>query len=269
MAAQYDNLRRALLDHESDRLEIALDDLDELLRGLPKSARKYREWWTNNPLSQSHSRHWVDAGFHARPDLASARVVFERRAATTSPSNTTASAPGAEGALSRLPSVGTKLGHGSYRAPRTAPQANHALPVASSGDASVLTVRFSWSSVGRVELDDAGRVCFPDLPTGPGVYRFTFHGFPLRIYVGESTNLRARMSGYRNPHSNGQATNQRLNALFLEALGTGLSVDIAFVVAVEVGGLPANLADSFTRRLVENAAILQVRATSHEVLNQS
>lgn len=48
-----------------------------------------------------------------------------------------------------------------------------------------LRVRFAWSPAGEVALDDLGHLVLPDLPTAPGVYRWTLTGPDgTRQYIG-------------------------------------------------------------------------------------
>jgi len=52
---------RELLSRSAGTVELSFAELDELVEGLPPSARNYREWWANatrNP--QAHA--WLDAG---------------------------------------------------------------------------------------------------------------------------------------------------------------------------------------------------------------
>jgi hypothetical protein len=50
-------------------------------RSLPPSARKHREWWSNQASAgHSQARGWQDAGWQVwKVDLASEKVIFKRR----------------------------------------------------------------------------------------------------------------------------------------------------------------------------------------------
>ena len=49
---------------------------DVLGDGLPKPARKYPEWWTNDPASEQAAA-WLAAGYWVREaDLVAERVIF-------------------------------------------------------------------------------------------------------------------------------------------------------------------------------------------------
>ena len=50
---------------------------DVLGDGLPKPARKYPEWWANDPANEQ-ARAWLEAGYRVRiTDLAGEKVEFE------------------------------------------------------------------------------------------------------------------------------------------------------------------------------------------------
>ena len=56
------------------RLEAILGD------GLPRPARKYLEWWANDPANEQ-ARSWLEEGWCVRSvDLAAETVLFERLA---------------------------------------------------------------------------------------------------------------------------------------------------------------------------------------------
>jgi hypothetical protein len=52
--------------------------MDDLVGGLPSSARTYRHWWGNVP-SHPQARAWIAAGFVAEVDLLAQTVRFEWR----------------------------------------------------------------------------------------------------------------------------------------------------------------------------------------------
>jgi hypothetical protein len=60
--------------HESMQLSFA--SIDQLVGGLPPSARRYREWWANH-AGNRHSNGWLDAGRRVESvDLARETVRF-------------------------------------------------------------------------------------------------------------------------------------------------------------------------------------------------
>lgn len=74
--SRYAALTAKLLKHEEPRLTMSFDELDEIVGGLPDSAKKYGAWWANNAASQTHSRFWLDAGRRASPDFRNRLAVF-------------------------------------------------------------------------------------------------------------------------------------------------------------------------------------------------
>ncbi len=57
-------------------------------RPLPKSAYRYREWWSNNPTGHSHARSWTSAGWRTeKVDLEKHILVFSKSKSPASPPN--------------------------------------------------------------------------------------------------------------------------------------------------------------------------------------
>ena len=49
-------------------------------RPLPRSAYRYREWWSNNPTGHSHARSWTTAGWRTeKVDLEKRVLVFSKQ----------------------------------------------------------------------------------------------------------------------------------------------------------------------------------------------
>ena len=133
-------------------------------------------------------------------------------------------------------------------------------------------VKFRWVPLGRVSLDDAGRLVFPKAPVAPGLYRFDLEkdGRPT-TYVGESDLLARRLQHYRTPGPT-QRTNLRLNDLFRTLLAQGTSISVSIVtddIQVSLGSTThsANLNRKQDRVLLEHAALLAAYAGGHSILN--
>lgn len=105
MSGKYDALRDYLISQsgEAGRLTMAFSEIDHLVKQLPQSARRRREWWGNAPDSRVQARAWQGAGWHVYSvDLEGEQVVFARgsvgesaatgRSSSTEPSPSTASA---------------------------------------------------------------------------------------------------------------------------------------------------------------------------------
>lgn len=80
--SKYDPLYKWLLEAKGRSVTATFKELEQLLGfTLPETARERPQWW-GNELSQdtrhTHCKAWIDAGFHAHPDLAKHAVVFKK-----------------------------------------------------------------------------------------------------------------------------------------------------------------------------------------------
>lgn len=77
MAGKYEPLSR-VLQSASGPVEFTFDQLDELIGGLPASARTHRSWWGNTAnTTAGHTRSWIETGYVVDAvDLSSATVRF-------------------------------------------------------------------------------------------------------------------------------------------------------------------------------------------------
>ena len=93
-----------------------------------------------------------------------------------------------------------------------------------------------------------------------------------RVYVGETDTLRRRFSQYTNPGPS-QGTSLRMRARLLELLnakGGQAQLEVAVNIVLRVNGLTlshADLPEVFLRRLLENAALLEVATSGREIIN--
>jgi hypothetical protein len=131
-------------------------------------------------------------------------------------------------------------------------------------------VIFDWSPIGAASLDATGKLAFPKaVPASPGLYRLTLAraSSRRRIYIGESDNLRRRLStNYRNPGPR-QRTSVRINALLVEHLRMGgtVAVDIAVSAtfsAADSDGSGLDLSRKAGRLLAESAALVLAQRTN-------
>lgn len=78
--AKYDPLRLFLQAKTGASVRVTFAQLDDVVGGLPKSARIYREWWANGErAAHPNERAWAAAGFEVDAvDLAREVVVFRR-----------------------------------------------------------------------------------------------------------------------------------------------------------------------------------------------
>jgi hypothetical protein len=133
---------------------------------------------------------------------------------------------------------------------------------------------FEWHRAGRVTLDTAGFPQFPPMPRLPGLYRFDFGGDAAGVrtlYIGESEDLRNRVSQYRNAKKDGgrNRTSRRIHLEVVAHLSAGGSVEFAITTDVRVAGdFAADLRRKSARRMAENAAVLEAQTTHNvRVLN--
>ena len=256
--AKYDALAAFLaeLPRNQSEVELTFGRIDGLVGGLPPSARRLRTWWANN--SQGQSLAWHRSGWHVRSvDLAGRTVAFARGRVGgpyAARGRTSATSRGAVGPA--VEPAATSL------APEAAPQSR-----AETVDARVT---FDWTRLGRVALDPGGKLAFPTpITTSPGLYRFTLVGGSgrSRIYIGESDNLRRRLSGnYRNPGPR-QQTSLRVNALLVEHLRSGfdVEVDVAAAATLQVPGshgTDLDLNRKAGRLLAESAALVLAQSSN-------
>ncbi len=78
--SKYSALRRHLEGEPGTSVEMAFAEIDDIVGGLPASARRYSAWWSNE-LEGTHvqARAWMDAGWTvASVNLNAELVRFER-----------------------------------------------------------------------------------------------------------------------------------------------------------------------------------------------
>lgn len=134
-----------------------------------------------------------------------------------------------------------------------------------------IALRFRWRAIGDVALDLAAKPVFPQVTAEPGVYRFEVDHAERSVYFGEASDLRRRLSHYRNPGPS-QQTNQRLNDLVGRVLAHDgrCSVSVVEVLSFEgkFGGAELDLRLKAARVLIESSAIVLARSDgTRTVLN--
>lgn len=252
MATRYLPLERHLqnLAEQGElQIELTFGAVDRLVGGLPESARRLRTWWANN--SQGHALAWGRAGWHVdRVDLPGQRVTF---------------VVGQVGGTYAARKAG-RPSRTDVAATSSTPVSIHDLPRLENAE---LSLRFAWRPAGDLGLDATGRPVFPRLPAQPGLYRMTLMGGRQqprgRVYIGETDNLKRRLSGnYRNPGPR-QQTSLRVNSLLREHLSGGGAVQLDVVedasVGIGSGGVlrSIDLTRKAPRLLVESAALVMAQ----------
>lgn len=233
--SKYEPLSRRLRGLANRVWRASFADIEAILGfSLPRSAREYSAWWSNNTQNSRHALAWLNEGWRTEElDLDAERVVFRR----------------------------TEAAHAVLRRP-TPPCPE--LPTAPASPPNLLEIRLgmTWRVLGRVIIDK-GKPAFPVVGSGPAVYRFLLtEANTQQQYVGETSNLARRFGHYRNPGPT-QWTNLRINEVFRNALAARGSIDIFAVTEsawIELNGdrHPADFSSRIVRRLFENAAIVDL-----------
>ncbi len=241
MAREYEALAKMLRGRSEPIVEVTFRELDQLVGGLPDSARKYAAWWANTYTAQPHSRHWLDAGRRAQPNFNGQRVKFEIGAASTPRTRDATSVKSFE----------------------------HAARLEPTRQVEEATVRFEWLNAGDIHLDRSGKPVFPGLPSRAGIYRFSLtdaEGSLVGVYIGESVNLARRMVSYRTPGPT-QPTNQRLNTRMCELLASGGRTTLAVSLEATADGEPLDLTARPGRLLAENIGLVHAARRGDPVEN--
>jgi len=67
MASKYAPLTEYLRSRDDPVVELNFDELDDLVGGMPASARRHPAWWANSRTAHDHARAWLDADRRASP----------------------------------------------------------------------------------------------------------------------------------------------------------------------------------------------------------
>jgi hypothetical protein len=254
--SKYAPLQQHLASLDQDTWTATFADIEAVLGfPLPASARKHRAWWANDagPGQHPHAKAWLGAGWRAREDLATNMVTFTR---------------------SRQPDALTRQKVPALAQQVTVPAALLAPHDWECGGRIQCRLTMEWRPLGRVVLDDNGRLRFPAASAVAGIYRFRVREEGREIlYVGESDNLARRFSNYRNP-TPGQRTSTRINGILVDSLRADAEVSVAVVTAeawTEVAGTrrQADLRSKALRVLFEHTAITLDGGENVEVLNRA
>jgi hypothetical protein len=78
--SKYSALGRHLEARIGSSVEMAFDEIDDVVGGLPASARRYSAWWSNEREGRHlQARAWLDAGWRvAGVNLTAEQVRFTR-----------------------------------------------------------------------------------------------------------------------------------------------------------------------------------------------
>jgi hypothetical protein len=82
--SKYAPLTDHLAARKQQTVAMSFPELEAVLGfPLPRSARKFREWWSNNPRNHTQATAWLKAGYKTRDvDFEKGRLLFEKLNAT-------------------------------------------------------------------------------------------------------------------------------------------------------------------------------------------
>lgn len=254
---KYDKLRAYLDSLSEDEWRADFWELESILGfSLPESARRHSAWWANDARQGRQAMAWLSACWRAgHLNLTRETVTFYRDSGA---GQNVSAKPG-------RPSIRARSCEGAVDV--------SALPNAHGLNPLELAISMTWRTLGKVSLDQTGKIVFPAVPDVAGLYRFRLPGAgQSRHYIGETVRLRRRFSHYASPGSS-QTTNIRINALLREHLEAGKRIEIDIMTDADsmvIAGKPVsvNLLDKATRRLFEHAAIVTEGGAELESLNR-
>jgi len=126
-----------------------------------------------------------------------------------------------------------------------------------------------WHPLGRLSLDNANRVVFPNVESTAGLYKFSARYPDGRRgnYIGESENLKRRFGNYRNPGPT-QQTSLRLNIWLRELLTDSGEVLITIAREATLDSVKVDLSRKAARRMFEQMAVVLESAEDIDSLNR-
>lgn len=78
---KYDGLQDYLAGQTVARLPMKFDEIGKLVGGLPKSAKLYRTWWSNDAFHHVQANAWLGAGYRTEQvDMEKRQLLFVREA---------------------------------------------------------------------------------------------------------------------------------------------------------------------------------------------
>ncbi|WP_241301916.1 DUF7662 domain-containing protein [Burkholderia stabilis] len=245
--AKYFRLTGHLEALEQDNWKARFIDVEAILGfRLPPSARKFREWWGNDT---HNGRPWRAAGWRTEDvDVIKETITFSRCEAVT-----------VKRPVKEKPVAAVSK---SYE---------WDLPTRME-----CKVTMEWQPLGKLTINESGRLSFPQVDAVPAIYRFrirTAEGAE-RNYVGEAVDMKRRFGNYRNPGST-QQTSLRINATLKEALAAGAEVSVSAVFQNRAwlhrngDSMTVNFQSKAVRCVFENAAILDGAGSDIESLNRA
>jgi hypothetical protein len=76
---KYAALGDYLSKQKSERVQMNFADIERIIGGKLPASQRYPAWWSNNPMNNTMTRVWLDAGFQTEQvDIAGCKLVFRR-----------------------------------------------------------------------------------------------------------------------------------------------------------------------------------------------
>jgi len=68
-----------LKQQSRDRVPMTFAEIERIIGGQLPASQRYPAWWSNNPMNNTMTRVWLDAGFESEQvDVAARKLVFRR-----------------------------------------------------------------------------------------------------------------------------------------------------------------------------------------------
>jgi hypothetical protein len=77
---KYDPLSDFLRKQRTDQIPLTFAEIERIVGfKLPRSAKEYRAWWSNNPSNSVMTKAWLEVGFESEQvDMENRKLVFRR-----------------------------------------------------------------------------------------------------------------------------------------------------------------------------------------------
>lgn len=76
---KYAALGDYLSKQKAELVKMSFVDIERIIGGKLPTSQRYPAWWSNNPMNNTMTRVWIDAGFQTEQvDIAGRKLVFRR-----------------------------------------------------------------------------------------------------------------------------------------------------------------------------------------------
>ncbi|ABD87821.1 DUF7662 domain-containing protein [Rhodopseudomonas palustris] len=82
--SKYAALGDFLSKQRAGRVQVSFAEIEKIIGGKLPGSQRYPAWWSNNPMNNTMTRVWLDAGFQTEQvDIAGRKLVFRRVSASS------------------------------------------------------------------------------------------------------------------------------------------------------------------------------------------